>query len=80
MIQLSNKRNENLIPVIPIRDGIVFPHTESILTFGRPKSLAANPHLPVKELFVLSCSVTLSKMIRNLQIFTQWVLFPTLKE
>jgi ATP-dependent Lon protease len=29
------------IPVIPIRDGIVFPHTESILTFGRPKSLAA---------------------------------------
>jgi ATP-dependent Lon protease len=30
-----------LIPVIPIRDGIVFPHTESILTFGRPKSLAA---------------------------------------
>ena len=41
MIQLSNKRNEQLIPVIPIRDGIVFPHTESILTFGRPKSLAA---------------------------------------
>lgn len=32
---------ERLIPVIPIRDGIVFPHTESILTFGRPKSLAA---------------------------------------
>src|SRR3989338_4025540 len=41
MIHLSNKRNEQLIPVIPIRDGIVFPHTESILTFGRPKSLAA---------------------------------------
>src|SRR5436190_21731836 len=32
---------EKLIPVIPIRDGIVFPHTESILTFGRPKSLAS---------------------------------------
>ena len=29
------------VPVIPIRDGIVFPHTESILTFGRPKSLSA---------------------------------------
>ena len=41
MIRLTNKRNEQLIPVIPIRDGIVFPHTESILTFGRPKSLAA---------------------------------------
>ncbi len=34
----SNLQN---VPVIPIRDGIVFPHTESILTFGRPKSLAA---------------------------------------
>lgn len=33
--------NDKLIPVIPIRDGIVFPHTESILTFGRPRSLAA---------------------------------------
>ncbi len=32
---------EKLIPIIPIRDGIVFPHTESILTFGRPRSLAA---------------------------------------
>lgn len=41
MIHLSNKRNEQLIPVIPIRDGIVFPHTESILTFGRQKSLQA---------------------------------------
>jgi ATP-dependent Lon protease len=37
----SNLKKEKLIPVIPIRDGIVFPHTESILTFGRPKSLAA---------------------------------------
>lgn len=30
-----------MIPIIPIRDGIVFPHTESILTFGRQRSLAA---------------------------------------
>lgn len=37
----ADKPSEKLIPVIPIRDGIVFPHTESILTFGRPKSLAA---------------------------------------
>ena len=41
MIHLSDKAKTKLIPVIPIRDGIVFPHTESILTFGRPKSLAA---------------------------------------
>ncbi len=32
---------ERLVPVIPIRDGIIFPHTDSVLTFGRPKSLAA---------------------------------------
>ena len=30
-----------VIPVVPIRDGVIFPHTESVLTFGRPKSLAA---------------------------------------
>lgn len=38
---MTDIKKERLIPVIPIRDGIVFPHTESILTFGRPKSLAA---------------------------------------
>ncbi|QQG41065.1 MAG: endopeptidase La [Candidatus Levyibacteriota bacterium] len=32
---------EKLIPIIPIRDGIIFPHTDSVLTFGRPKSLSA---------------------------------------
>lgn len=32
---------DKLVPVIPIRDGIIFPHTDSVLTFGRPKSLAA---------------------------------------
>ncbi len=32
---------QKLIPIIPIRDGIIFPNTDSVLTFGRPKSLAA---------------------------------------
>ena len=32
---------EKIIPLIPIRDGVIFPSTESVLTFGRPKSLAA---------------------------------------
>lgn len=32
---------EKVIPIIPIRDGIIFPNTDSVLTFGRPKSLAA---------------------------------------
>ena len=30
-----------IVPIIPIRDGIIFPYTDSVLTFGRPKSLAA---------------------------------------
>ncbi len=30
-----------LLPVVPIRDGIVFPGTEMILTFGRQRSVAA---------------------------------------
>jgi ATP-dependent Lon protease len=32
---------DKIIPIIPIRDGIIFPNTDSVLTFGRPKSLAA---------------------------------------
>lgn len=32
---------ERIVPVIPIRDGIIFPSTDSVLTFGRPKSLSA---------------------------------------
>lgn len=30
-----------ILPVVPIRDGIVFPGTEMILTFGRQRSVAA---------------------------------------
>ena len=29
------------IPMVAIREGVVFPHTEAVLTFGRPKSTAA---------------------------------------
>ncbi|HSX40300.1 MAG TPA: endopeptidase La [Candidatus Saccharimonadales bacterium] len=32
---------DRIVPIIPIRDGIIFPNTDSVLTFGRPKSLAA---------------------------------------
>lgn len=32
---------DKIIPLIPIRDGVIFPNTDSVLTFGRPKSLAA---------------------------------------
>src|SRR3990167_3607887 len=32
---------EHMLPVVPIRDGIVFPGTEMILTFGRQRSVSA---------------------------------------
>ncbi|KKS96443.1 MAG: ATP-dependent protease La, ATP-dependent Lon protease [Candidatus Gottesmanbacteria bacterium GW2011_GWA2_43_14] len=34
-------RKIKTLPIIPIRDGVVFPNTEIVLTFGRPRSLAA---------------------------------------
>ena len=30
-----------ILPVIPIREGVLFPSTESVLTFGRKASMAA---------------------------------------
>ena len=39
MVQLDTA--EHVLPVVPIRDGIVFPGTEMILTFGRARSVAA---------------------------------------
>src|SRR3990167_1036100 len=32
---------EHTLPVVPIRDGIVFPGVEMILTFGRARSVSA---------------------------------------
>lgn len=32
---------EKIIPVVPLKDGVIFPFTESVLVFGRQKSLAA---------------------------------------
>src|SRR3989344_979841 len=35
------EQSQQVLPVVPIRDGIVFPNTEMILTFGRQRSVAA---------------------------------------
>ncbi len=35
----SNK--EKIIPIATIRDGVIFPHIETVLSFGRPTSIAA---------------------------------------
>lgn len=33
--------NQLVLPVVPIREGVLFPSTESVLTFGRPLSIKA---------------------------------------
>jgi len=38
---LLDSSKEKILPLVAIREGVVFPHTETILTFGRPKSIAA---------------------------------------
>ena len=37
----GKEREGKAVPLIPLRQGIVFPHTEAVLSFGRPKSVAA---------------------------------------
>ncbi len=37
----EEQTQEFVYPVVPIRDGIVFPNTEMILTFGRARSVSA---------------------------------------
>ncbi len=34
-------KNNKVVPLVPLRNGVVFPHTEVVLTFGRSKSTAA---------------------------------------
>lgn len=38
---LSVTESPKLFPIVALREGVVFPHTEAHLTFGRPKSNAA---------------------------------------
>lgn len=37
----ENNKILRTIPIVAIRDSVVFPHTDSILSFGRPKSVSA---------------------------------------
>ncbi|MBU1084781.1 MAG: endopeptidase La [Candidatus Beckwithbacteria bacterium] len=38
--QNQTKSQSKTLPLVPLREGVVFPHTEVVLTFGRPKSTA----------------------------------------
>lgn len=40
ILSANKDRQIRSAPVVSIRDGVVFPATESVLTFGRPRSLA----------------------------------------
>lgn len=37
----STEKEIRTVPVIAIRDSVVFPHSDSLLSFGRPKSVSA---------------------------------------
>lgn len=41
VILLGSSADNKSLPLVPIRDGVVFPHTATVLTFGRPKSVAS---------------------------------------
>ncbi len=55
MIQFGIGTSENEIyPVVPVREGIVFPNTENVLVFGRKKStLAINEALAKSKQIIL---------------------------
>ncbi|MGB9706945.1 MAG: endopeptidase La [Microgenomates group bacterium] len=38
---LLSPRKERVLPIVPLREGVIFPHIETILNFGRPISVAA---------------------------------------
>ena len=38
---LLGPSKEKTLPIVAIREGVVFPHTETVLSFGRPASVAA---------------------------------------
>jgi ATP-dependent Lon protease len=48
--------NQLNLPVIPIREGVLFPQTESVLTFGRQLSVAAIRHSRQDQQYVVLLS------------------------
>lgn len=39
MVFLLGASEQSVFPIVPVREGIVFPSTENVLVFGRPKSV-----------------------------------------
>lgn len=38
---VKDNTNKQKLPLVPVRDGIIFPYTENVLVFGRDKSISA---------------------------------------
>jgi len=54
MVFLLGASEQLIYPVVPIRDGMIFPQTENFLVFGRPKSInAINASLNKNKLVVI---------------------------
>jgi len=39
--QKQSKDNTRRVPIVPVRGSVVFPHTDTLVSFGRAKSVAA---------------------------------------
>jgi len=49
MVFIIDNNNQITYPIVPVRDGIVFPSTENVLVFGRMKSISAIEEAIKKE-------------------------------
>lgn len=41
IVKPKSPQEQSFYPLVAIREGVIFPHTESVLTFGRQKSISA---------------------------------------
>ncbi len=54
LLKPKHQTNQFPIPLVPVREVVIFPHTEIVLTFGRPKSImAVNAALENKKLIAV---------------------------
>ena len=57
------------IPMVPLRDVVIFPHLEIVLSFGRPQSVKAVEKTFNSNAYLLSHRKTLQLMLLEKMIF-----------